>query len=146
MLPASIPDVFLDTDVAFDIISKRKPFFRSSVKILELAAENRLQLMISESSYTNLIYLTFDIYKIKDGLMRLTDFIHSTTIAPGEKSTILRALQSPFKDKEDVLQYFTALQASADFFVTRNIRYFKKYALPELPLYTPEKFYEVFEL
>lgn len=140
MLPASIPEVFLDTDVAFDIISKREPFFESSVKILELAVHQRVQLMISESSLANLIYLTFDIYKIKGGKSRLTDFILSTEIAQGGKSCVLQALESTFKDKEDGLQYFTALYASADFFITRNIRDFKRFAVTALPVFTPENF------
>ncbi|QOI97851.1 MAG: PIN domain-containing protein [Flammeovirgaceae bacterium] len=144
MLPASIPDVFLDTDVAFDIISKREPFFESSVNVLKLAAQHRVQLLISEISIANLIYLTFDIYKLKDGKSRLIDFVQATGIVQSGKSCILRALESSFKDKEDGLQYFTALQASADFFLTRNIRDYRKFAATELPVYTPEKFCEAF--
>jgi predicted nucleic acid-binding protein len=66
MLKGSLPEIFLDTDVCFDIISKRDPHFKYSIKLLELAADDRISLMISESCLANLIYLTFDIYKIKN--------------------------------------------------------------------------------
>ncbi len=39
MLKGSLPEVFLDTDVAFDIISKRDPYNADSVKLLELTAK-----------------------------------------------------------------------------------------------------------
>ena len=59
-----MPDVFLDTDVTFDILSKREPHYDSSVQLLELAAKGNIRLAISESSLANLYYLCFDIYKI----------------------------------------------------------------------------------
>ena len=39
MLKGNLPEVFLDTDVAFDIISKREPHFVDAVLLLELAAK-----------------------------------------------------------------------------------------------------------
>ena len=51
-----MPEVFLDTDVAFDIISKRDPHFDESVKMLEYMIEGHIALIISESSVANLIY------------------------------------------------------------------------------------------
>lgn len=48
MLQGSLPEIFLDTDVSFDIISKRQPHYDSSVKLLDLAARDKIRLMISE--------------------------------------------------------------------------------------------------
>ena len=61
MLKGSSPEIFLNTDVSFDILSKRKPHFQHSVRLLELAAEDKAALLIAESSLANLIYLSFDI-------------------------------------------------------------------------------------
>ncbi len=133
MLPGNIPEVFLDTDIAFDIISKRQPYFGDSVKILEMAAQNKVALMISGSSFSTLCYLSFDIYKIKDASSKLCDFIQSCALLSTGKMIALQALQSGFKDKEDAIQYFTAHHAGADYFVTRNVKDYK-YALAQLPV------------
>ena len=139
MLKGSLPEVFLDTDVCFDIISKRAPHFEHSIVLLELAAEDRISLMISESSLANLIYLTFDIYKIKNASEKLTDFIKATKVVCGGKTLMLHALTSSFKYKKDALQYFTAQQNEADYFITRNVRDYKPHA-EFLSVMTPEEF------
>lgn len=68
-----------------------------------------MKLVISESSIANLFYLSFDIYKIKDAVIKLSDFVEACDLLVAGKHNILGALCSPFKDKEDALQYYTAL-------------------------------------
>ncbi len=134
-----MPDVFLDTDVSFDILSKRESHYALSIKLLELSAKGTIQLMISESSLTNLYYLCFDIYKIKNAQSILNDFISACEIVQAGKDSILLSLHSPFKDKEDALQYYTALRAGADYFITRNKKDYK-HRLVSLPVYSPAEF------
>lgn len=141
MLKGSLPEVFLDTDVAFDIISKREPYHAGSVKLLELTAKGEITLLIAESSIANLIYLSFDIYKLPDAASRLLDFIGACHIINGGKPVMTEALSSAFADKEDALQYYTALHSGADYFITRNTRDYKQASL-QLPVYTPFEFLE----
>ncbi len=139
----NLPEVFLDTDVAFDIISKREPFYIKSVSLLELALAGKIQLMLSESSLANLFYLCYDIYKIKDSNEKLLDLTSVCIILSGGKQAAISALNSTFKDKEDGLQYFTALSGKADYLITRNK---KDYTAKEvkLPVYTPTEFTQLF--
>jgi len=139
MLKGSLPEILLDTDVAFDILSKRKPHFEHSVRILELAAVDKVLLLIAESSLANLIYLSFDIYKLKDTDKRLLDFITACSIISGGKSVMIDAISSQFKDKEDALQYYTALNHGADYFITRNNSDYK-HKSKRLPVMTPKEF------
>jgi predicted nucleic acid-binding protein len=139
MLQGNLPDIFLDTDVSFDIISKREPHYASSVQVLELAAKGRVRLLISESSLANLFYLCFDIYKIENAGSKLSDFIAACELVHSGKDNALLALNSHFKDKEDALQYYTALHAKADYFITRNIKDYKP-KKTSLPVYTPDQF------
>ena len=139
MSHGNLPDVFIDTDVSFDIISKREPHFVFSVQLLRLAASDKIRLVISESSLANLFYLSFDIYKIKDAALKLSDLIAVCELAPAGKDSALLALNSQFRDKEDALQYFTALHAEANYFVTNNTRDYK-HKRPSLPVFTPEDF------
>ena len=122
MLPGNLPEIFLDTDVAFDILSKREPHFESSLPFLHMALQNKARLLISESSLGNLFYLTFDIYKLKNSASRMVDFITVCELVPSGKVAALESLKSAFKDKEDGLQYYTALHRDVDYFITRNIR------------------------
>lgn len=135
-------DVFLDTDVAFDIISKRTPHFDRSIGLLELAVNGRVTLFISESAIANLIYLSNDIYKIKDSNIKLMDFLMACEIISCGKQKLLEALQSSFKDKEDAIQYYTALSRGVDYFITRNVKDYKN-ALRSLPVLTPSDFYDI---
>lgn len=134
-----MPDVFLDTDVSFDILSGREPHFATSVILLEMASQGVIRLMISESSLANLYYLCFDIYKIKNAQAKLNDFVSASEVASAGKDSILLSLNSAFKDKEDALQYYTALRAEADYFITRNKKDYR-HILPSLPVYTPLEF------
>jgi predicted nucleic acid-binding protein len=137
MLKGSLPEIFLDTDVAFDILSKRKPHFKDSVRLLELAAEDKAALLIAESSLANLIYLSFNIYKLKSAEKRLIDFISACEVISGGKEVMIRVVSSSFKDKEDALQYYTALNHGADYFITRNISDYKE-VTARLPVMKPK--------
>ena len=141
MLKGSLSEIFLDTDVAFDILSKRKPYFQHSVRLLELAAEDKAVLLIAESSLANLIYLSFDIYKLENAEKRLLDFISACYVISGGKEIMIKAVSSTFKVKEDALQYYTALNHGADYFITRNTTDYKE-ASERLPVMTPNDFME----
>ncbi len=113
-------EVFLDTDVAFDIIGKRVPYSEVSIKLIELSLQRRLSIAISEVSMANLVYLAFETYKIPTATKDLSDFIASCNVLPSGKKTFLLALRSDFKDKEDAIQYYTAVEHEVDYFITRN--------------------------
>jgi len=144
MYKGSLPEFFLDTDVAFDILSKRKPHYKDSVLLLELAAKDKALLLLAESSLANLIYLSFDIYKLVNAKEKLMDLISASDIISGDKQVMLQAISSPFKDKEDALQYYTALNHGADYFITRNISDYKK-ASKRLPVMSPAEFMQSLE-
>lgn len=107
--------------------------------MLELAAEDQVVFLLAESSLANLIYLSFDIYKLKDAQSKLLDFITACEIISGGKSIIMKAITSTFRDKEDALQYYTALDYRADYFVTRNIKDYKNQSRV-LPVWIPLQF------
>jgi predicted nucleic acid-binding protein len=143
MLKGSLPEVYLDTDVAFDIISKRIPHFEVSVKLLNLVQKDRISLLIGECSLSNLIYLSYDIYKLENANFILHDFMAVCHVISGGKNAMNRALHSEFSDKEDALQYYTALHYGADYFITRNTKDYKR-ATENLPVCTPEEFLNSF--
>ncbi|MFD2202750.1 type II toxin-antitoxin system VapC family toxin [Shivajiella indica] len=138
-----MPKVYLDTDVAFDIISKRTPHFEVSVKLLELVIKDKIALLIGECSLSNLIYLSYDIYKIEGAASNLNDFIGACRVISGGNKLMNLALNSQFSDKKYALQYYTAIHNGADYFITRNIKDYKK-TNDNLPVLTPIEFLQSF--
>ncbi len=99
-------------------------------------------LIISENSLATLRYLAYDIYKIKDATLKLSDFISACELVHASKEIALTALHSTFKDQEDALQYYTARHADVDYFITRNKKDYKKSIDPTLPVYLPDEFFK----
>ncbi|WP_139352729.1 hypothetical protein [Algoriphagus sp. A40] len=56
-----------------------------------------------------------------------------------KKSTFLKAMISPINDKEDAVQYFTAMEGEFDFFLTRNKKDYKLISEPQRVI-TPTEF------
>ncbi|MFN3999291.1 type II toxin-antitoxin system VapC family toxin [Algoriphagus sp.] len=113
-------DLFLDTDVAFDFISGREPFGTHSKKILLLHNSQEVSFSISSCSILNLIYLSSQTYKLINWENKLNAFLRSCLWLDTSKETFFKAMLSPIKDKEDAVQYFTALEGEFDYFLTRN--------------------------
>ena len=55
----------------------------------------------------------------------------------GRKPFGENAVRSEFTDFEHAVQYFTALSASSDYIITRNV---KDYSLSEIEVFSPDEF------
>ncbi|MEM6642477.1 MAG: PIN domain-containing protein [Bacteroidota bacterium] len=135
--------VFLDTDVSIDFLAFRQGYYEHMKKILLRFDTSTYSFMISESSVSNLIYILSNTYKIDNVNELLIEWIEGCKIASTAKSVILKALRSPFKDKEDACQYFVALHNDVDYFITRNKKDYAPYA-SIIPVYTPHEFLALF--
>lgn len=142
MFEESIPEVFLDTDVAFDIISGRAPHAEISMPLLHWVEKGEIRLTISEFSIANLIYLSNDIYKLDRSNDLLTAFIKSCKVIHTSKKSILSAMASTFKDKEDAVQYHSAIANQCDYFTTRNLKDYVKHTT-SLEVHAPSELIEI---
>lgn len=131
--------IFLDTNVVLDIIGKREPFFQEAKLFLHLHANGLAKLQIAESSIGNLYYLAFNVYKLPYSEFTMSDFLKACYILSAGKDLICKSLDSNFKDKEDALQYYTALMNGCDFLITRNKKDFK--FAEGIPVLTPKEFF-----
>ncbi|UZD21587.1 PIN domain-containing protein [Algoriphagus halophytocola] len=133
--------IFLDSNVALDLVANREPFVEDSKPFLSLLAEGEAQLFISEVSLGLLIYMSIDRYKLVDAKEKLLQFMEFCRVISGGKEAFLNAMNSDFKDKEDGLQYFTAVDNKMDFLITRVKKDFN-YANGEIPVMTPKEFFK----
>jgi predicted nucleic acid-binding protein len=131
--------IFLDTNVVIDLLGKREPFYEDAKLFLNLAQRALAQLYIAECSLGNLYYLAFEIYKLPHAEETMDQFFSVCEIASGGKDIVRQSLSSSFKDKEDALQYFTALANKMDFLITRDKKDFS--SVTQIPILTPKEFF-----
>ena len=118
--------VFVDTDIIYDLLSKRHPFYLAAAQLFTLADEGKIQIFIAALSLANIHYL---ISKEKDAneaneiLRKFKVIVHVT---PLTEKIIDLALNSEFTDFEDAIQYFSALQNEVEVLLTRNLKDYKK--------------------
>jgi predicted nucleic acid-binding protein len=132
--------IFLDSNVALDLVANREPFVEDSMPFLILVVAGEAQLFISDISLGLLIYMSFDRYKLKNAKDKLIQFMGFCEVISGGKEAFLKSLNSGFKDKEDGLQYFTAEANKMDFLITRDRKDFK-YAEGKIPILSPKEFF-----
>lgn len=132
-------NIFLDTNVVLDLLGKREPFYEDAKLFLNLHSNGLARLQIAESSLGKLYFLAFNLYKLDYSEFTMSEFIIVCDILSAGKEVIYKSLNSNFKDKEDALQYYTALVNGCDFLITRDKNDFK-YA-KEIPVLTPKEFF-----
>lgn len=129
--------IFLDTNVMFDFLSERKPFYEDAARILTYSESNGLEIYVSPLSYANVCYF---LTKFKDNKLaynKLKMFKSISKVSVMSEVTVDKALASDFKDFEDALQHFSALESKCEIIITRDKKDFKTSLIPVL---SPEDF------
>ena len=111
----------LDTCIIVDALIDRAPFGESAKEILRLGAEKRLVLLCSAKTLLDVHYLLkhhlHDETKVRRIILAL---LKAITVVDVSGSACLSALNHPSGDYEDEVQGECALEAGADYIVTRD--------------------------
>ncbi|MCS4434702.1 type II toxin-antitoxin system VapC family toxin [Aquiflexum gelatinilyticum] len=130
--------VLIDTDVILDFFFDRKPFSEEASKLLSLCEKGEVKGFVTSIMLSNVYYLlrkTASHEKVIENLKILMNIIDVTTT---NKKTVIEALNSEFKDFEDALQNFSAINdKEIKVIITRNI---KDYKSSTLSIMTPETY------
>lgn len=122
--------IFLDTNVILDLLGERVPFFDSIAKVATLADQKKLTLIVSPLSFTTIDYVLNKYETSESVLNKLRKFKIICEVCEVNEETIDKALNSSFKDFEDAVQYFSALQSNCSMIITRNGKDFKHSTIP----------------
>ncbi len=122
--------IFLDTNVILDLLGERVPFFDSIAKVATLADQKKLAIIVSPLSFTTIDYVLNKYESSESVLNKLRKFKIICEVCEVNEETIDKALNSNFKDFEDAVQYFIALQANCSIIITRNGKDFKNSTIP----------------
>lgn len=118
--------LFIDTNIVLDLLAKREPFYESSAKLFSLADRNVIQLSVSSLTVANTNYVLSKLKstsEAKEILRKFKLLVHIVSLS--EKIVDLALNNSAFKDFEDGLQYYSAIESNQDIIITRNQKDFK---------------------
>lgn len=129
--------LFVDTDVVLDLLAERMPFYTFSARVFSAADQGNLQLFVSSLSFANLNYLLSKQYSPNQAKKKLLKFKTLVTVLSVTDKVVDLALSSDFKDFEDGMQYFTAIENSIQTLLTRNL---KDYKTADIAVMTAEQY------
>lgn len=134
--------VLIDTDVILDFFFDRKPFSHDAAKILSLCEGAKIDGFVTSVTISNIYYILRNSSKHDKIIESFKILMNIIDVAIIDKQTILNALNSEFKDFEDALQNFSAINESdIQVIITRNV---KDYKTSSLAVMTPENYLKAF--
>jgi predicted nucleic acid-binding protein len=136
--------VYIDTNIIVDTIVYREPHTSVADEAIRFMLQNKINIYSSSNSFVNALYVAKNHYKVKEAETKVLSVLDYCDILEVTRQAIKGALQSRFKDKEDAIQYFTAIN-KADYFVTRNTKDFLPFQNEILPVLSPKEFMVLFE-
>jgi predicted nucleic acid-binding protein len=123
-------NLYLDTNIVLDLLAERMPFYTEAAKLFSLADKKKIKLSISSLCLADAHYILsrqnpeIEVRKV------LRKFKVLVNVLPLYDKITDLALNSDFKDFEDAIQYFTALEYDQDLIITRNQHDFKESKIP----------------
>ena len=134
--------VLIDTDVLLDFYLDRKPFSDDSLQLLLKCEQKQFRAYITPVIVANTYYILRRHATHHYVIERLQVLLNTINVLAMDQKQVLAALESKFTDFEDALQYFSAVNSNKiDAIITRNMKDFKKSALP---VFTPNEFLATF--
>ena len=122
--------ILVDTNIVIDLLSKRKEFYKSASRLFTLSENKKIKLAISSLTFANTFYLLskeLDTAKTKE-ILRIFKLL--VKVLPMDDKIIDLSLNSDFKDFEDAIQYYTAIENKLEIIITRSLKDFKPSKIP----------------
>lgn len=131
--------VFADTNVMVDLLAHRVPFYEAAMRLFSLADRGECTIVVSALSFSTTAYLLERKLNYEDLSLVFRQFASIVEIASVDERTVRKSLSatSGFRDIEDAMQHYAALQTGCDAIVTRNV---KDFTQADIPVYTPDEF------
>ena len=122
--------IFIDTNIVLDLLAHRIPFYSEAAKLFSLADKKKVKLSISALCLADIHYILSK--QIPEAEVRriLRKFKVLVNVLPMDDKITDLALNSEFRDFEDAIQYYTAIENDQDLIITRNQPDFKESKIP----------------
>ena len=123
--------LFLDTNIILDLLAKREPNYQPAAIIFSMADRNELQLYASSLTFATTHYILEKITGSLPARMHLKKLRSILNLLNVDEKVVDLALSDiDFKDLEDAIQYYTAIEGKQDIIITRDGIGFRESSIP----------------
>ncbi len=130
--------LFVDTNIVIDLLAKRELHYLDAAKLFSLADRGKITLCVSSLSFANANYILTKLKNAKEARTILVKFKVLVTVSNlSDKIVELALNDASFKDFEDGLQYYTAIESNCTIIITRNL---KDYRAANIPVMTAAQY------
>jgi len=132
--------IFLDINILIDFLDDKRNNHPDAVRLIDQAEASACYAFVTESVLNTTAYLIRKDYtppKLRQLFNHLLSFVE---LIPVTTLIYTSGVQRTINDVEDAILYTAALHASVDFFITNDIKDFKKLEIPTLPVITAKEF------
>ncbi len=134
-------NVLLDSDIILDFFLDREPHSKYTSYVLSQIELQEINGYLTPLIISNVYYLLRKVSTHDRVMKKLNQLMTLTNVLLLDKQTILKAMNSKFKDFEDALQnYACESYGNIDLILTRNTKDYKK---SEISVMTPEQYYRM---
>jgi len=134
--------ILLDTNVVIDFLERRHPFYDDAVAAINSGRKHGHIICIAAHSIDNIVYILRKKIPLSKVVTGLEKFLKICSIIDVNQSIIHSALSAKWKDLEDAIQYFSALEADIDLIVTRDVA---NYEERKIRILTPAEAFDTIE-
>ena len=136
-------NLLIDTDVILDFFFDRLPFSDHAARLFSLCETDQLRGFVTPVICSNTYYLLRQTAKHEKVIEKMQQLLLMMEVLQMDSDTVLMALNSGFRDFEDGLQNYAAVQSGMiSVILTRNV---KDYLKSEIGALTPESFLKILE-
>ena len=135
--------IFVDSDIILDLIAQREPFYNYAAKLFTLIDQGKIKAHTSPLIFANLHYILRKHKSNSFALQSLRKLKTLLNILPIDSKVIEQALNSEFRDFEDAIQYFTAVNNGIKVILTRNKT---DYSKSKITVSTAEEFIKAWQI
>lgn len=124
--------VLVDLNIIIDVVQQRRPFYTDSARVLDAVAHGEATGLLAAHSISTLFYVMTRWQNRETASTTVASLLDVFTVATIDDAIIRKALIWGWHDFEDAIQMATALNAQADYLVTRNRQDFETQPVPVL--------------
>ena len=122
--------LFIDTNIAIDLLAERKPFYAYAAQLFTIADSGKISLYISSLCFNDLNYMLSKQHNRSTSRRILIQFKAFVNVLAVDDKIVTLALNSAFSDFEDAIQYYTTLDNNIPVIISRNLKDYKESSIP----------------